>query len=82
MPPRPFRGASRKHRPHYANAVLDLITDGTEVHVPYIWPLEVTNVLLRAFRRRRITKEELLDYVSQLASLRLQMDLEQAAERA
>jgi predicted nucleic acid-binding protein len=65
----------------YANAVLDAITDGAEVHVPHIWPLEVTNALVKALRRRQITRDELFDYARQLASLRAQVDFDQAAER-
>lgn len=66
----------------YANAVLEAISGGAEVHVPHIWPLEVTNALVKALRRRQITRDELFDYARQLASLRAQVDFEQAAERA
>ena len=67
---------------HYAIAVLEAISEGAEVHVPHIWPLEVTNALVKALRRRHITREELFDYARQLASLRVQVDFDQPAERA
>jgi predicted nucleic acid-binding protein len=62
--------------------VLGLISEGTEVHVPHLWPLEVTNALVKAFRRQQITRDELFDYARQLASLRVQVDIDQIAERA
>lgn len=66
----------------YSIAVLGLISEGTEVHVPHLWPLEVTNALVKAFRRQQITRDELFDYARQLASLRVQVDIDQIAERA
>jgi predicted nucleic acid-binding protein len=66
----------------YAVSVLDVVSKGAEVHVPHIWPLEVTNALVKAMRRQHITREELFDYARQIASLRVQVDFDQAAERA
>lgn len=39
----------------YAEAVLDRLSDGVGL-VPALWPLEVSNVLLGAERRRRVTE--------------------------
>ena len=44
----------------YALAVLKEVADGADVHVPHVWPLEVTNALVKALRRKQITREELL----------------------
>jgi predicted nucleic acid-binding protein len=55
-------------------AVLQQISEGAEVHVPRIWPLEVTNALLKAFRRNYITREELFEYARQLGGLRVRVD--------
>ena len=66
----------------YAIGVLDAISQGLEVHVPHIWPLEVTNALVTAFRRKHITRDELFDYATQIATLRPSVDLSQPAERA
>jgi predicted nucleic acid-binding protein len=49
------------------------------VHVPHIWPLEVTNALIKALRRRYITREELFEYAQELGGLRVKVDLEAAA---
>ena len=65
----------------YALAVAKAVSDGAEVHVPHIWPLEVTNALVKAFRRKRITREELNDYARQLATLRPAVDCDSVAER-
>jgi predicted nucleic acid-binding protein len=66
----------------YSIALLGLISEGTEVHVPHLWPLEVTNALVKALRRQQITREELSEYARQLASLRVQVDIDQVARRA
>jgi len=62
--------------------VLGLISEGAEVHVPHLWPLEVTNALVKALRRKQITRAELFDYARQLASLSVQVDIDRTAERA
>jgi len=64
--------------PH-AVAALQQISRGAEVYVPHIWPLEVTNALVKAFRRQHITREELYEYAKQLAALRVQVDFDGAA---
>ncbi len=65
----------------YALGVLEFVSEGSEVYVPHIWPLEVTNALVKAFRRQQITRQELFEYAEQLARLRVKVDFE-AAERA
>jgi predicted nucleic acid-binding protein len=65
----------------YATAVLNLISQGAEAHVPTIWPLEVTNALIKAFRRKHITRAELFEYAQRLGELRITVDNE-APERA
>lgn len=62
----------------YAIAVLELVSEGAEVHVPIIWPLEVTNALVKAVRRGHITRADLFDYAEQLAGLRVVLDLDGA----
>jgi predicted nucleic acid-binding protein len=61
-----------------AGAVLVLPT----AHVPHIWPLEVTNALVKAPRRKHITQYELFDYARQLARLRAPVDFDCTLERA
>ena len=48
--------------------VLELLRDGT-AHVPRIWFLEITNVLLTAERRRRIKKSDSVRFFELLRSL-------------
>ena len=55
-------------------AVLQQVSAGAEVHVPNIWPLEVTNALLKALRRNHITYEELIEYARQLGGLRVRVE--------
>jgi predicted nucleic acid-binding protein len=66
----------------FAIGVLDGISQGLEVHVPHIWPLEVTNALVKAFRRKHITRDELFDDARQIPALRPIVDLGEPAERA
>jgi predicted nucleic acid-binding protein len=60
---------------------LERLAEGAEVHVPHIWPLDVTNALVKALRRQHITREELFEYALQLGGLRVKVDFE-AAPRA
>lgn len=60
----------------YASAVLDQVYQGAEIHVPLIWPLEVTNALVKAFRRKKISREELVEYVQRLSALQITVDYE------
>ncbi|MCX7112004.1 MAG: type II toxin-antitoxin system VapC family toxin [Proteobacteria bacterium] len=48
--------------------------------VPPVWSLEVGNVLLVAVRRKRITREECLQFLSQLKALPIQIDVESTAQ--
>jgi predicted nucleic acid-binding protein len=53
---------------------LDQSSAGADVHVPAIWPLEVTNALVKAFRRRFISREELFEYAQQLSEVHVLVD--------
>ncbi len=82
MPRRRCRGASRKLETPYAIGVLDAISEGLPAHVPHIWPLEINNALVKAFRRKHITRDELFDYARQIAAFRPRVDLDQPADGA
>lgn len=43
-------------------------------HVPTLWALEVSNILLGAERRRRITRARTIEFLSILGDLDLQVD--------
>lgn len=52
----------------YSEAVLDLLPNG-EARVPFIWTLEITNVLLVAERKGRITEAKSARFLSLLNEL-------------
>ena len=52
----------------YAEYLLDYFTDGTAIS-PEIWPLEISNVLLAAVRRKRLVKAEANHFFHLLSSL-------------
>lgn len=66
----------------YAVGVLDAITQGAMAHVPHIWPLEVTNALVKAARRKHITRDELFEFATQIANLQPQVDSDRLSERS
>jgi predicted nucleic acid-binding protein len=62
----------------YAISILQMVSEGAQVHVPPIWPLEVTNALVKALRRRQITRQELFEYAHQLSALAVTVDFDGA----
>jgi predicted nucleic acid-binding protein len=65
--------------PDEATAALDALCDSLAQDyalVPAIWPLEITNALLAALRRGRITPDELQDIVAKLRVLSIRLDHE------
>lgn len=59
----------------YADSVL-LAAQGEKVHVPAIWPIEVTNALWVGERRRRIAAPEIRRFADLLAGLEIAEDLQ------
>lgn len=47
---------------------------GRHVFVPAVWPLEVTNALAVALRRKRITQPEIRRFIELLGALEIQQD--------
>ena len=64
----------------FADAVLDFIAE-SEALAPVIWPLEVSNVMLVAERRGRISKAQLMRLVELLGALPVTVDIS-TSERA
>ena len=56
--------------------VLNLVAREASVLVPAIWPLEVTNALVKALRRKHISREDLFEYAQHLAELRVTVETE------
>ena len=52
----------------YADGVLNRLTESVAI-VPAIWPLEVTNVLLVAERRKRLHESDSIRFISLLSQL-------------
>jgi len=64
----------------FTEGVLDLLSAGTEVLTPAIWPFEVANALLVAERRKRITVAQLTAFLQRIAQLPISVDPIQPGE--
>jgi predicted nucleic acid-binding protein len=64
----------------YADAVLDRLSESTAV-VPYIWALEVVNVLLVAERHRRLRRADSVRFITLVLQLPITIDHESPGER-
>lgn len=58
----------------FTEAVLDLLTRGTQVSVPAVWPLEVANALLSAERRQRVTVAQATSFLSRMAGFAISVE--------
>jgi predicted nucleic acid-binding protein len=59
---------------HFTEGVLDLLSAGTEVLTPAIWPFEVANALLVAERRKRITIAQVTALLRRIAELPISVE--------
>jgi predicted nucleic acid-binding protein len=55
-------------------AVFDSLAGEHEIFVPVLWPYEVSNVLLGAVRRQRISSAKAKEFIDDLESLDIRMD--------
>jgi predicted nucleic acid-binding protein len=58
----------------YTEELLNWCASGVTVHVPSIWPLEVTNVLLNAQRKGRVTDKRIEEFLEVLSKLPIHID--------
>ena len=58
----------------FTEGILDLLSAGTEVLTPAIWPFEVANALLVAERRKRITVAQVTGFLQRIAALPISLD--------
>jgi predicted nucleic acid-binding protein len=79
MPQSQYRGASKRPRLRMQSRSWILSRNAPKHTSLSIWPLEVTNALVKAFRRGHITREELFEYAQRLSELRIAVDQEAAA---
>lgn len=56
----------------YSESILDKLSNQKAV-VPVIWPLEVTNVLLMAVRRKRLSKIKAASFLDRLSDLPIEL---------
>jgi predicted nucleic acid-binding protein len=54
--------------------ILEWAKDGSELHVPSIWPWEIMNALGVAVRRGRIAADRGKEFLKQLARLNVKID--------
>jgi len=66
--------ALRRRSHPWTEALLDRLQSGQEVLVPAHWPPEVANALLIARRRRRITTEQISEFIEDLAALNIRLE--------
>ncbi len=59
--------------------LLDAISDGTQVFVPALWPLEVSNALLILERRKKLVATEREAALSALNQLCVKLDHEMSS---
>jgi predicted nucleic acid-binding protein len=59
----------------YTESVLDALVKG-EALVPCLWPLEVSNVLVNAERRKRLTRAKVTRFLQLLGDLPITVDTE------
>lgn len=58
----------------YTEELLNWCASGIAFHVASIWPMEVTNVLLNAQRRARVTEERIQEFLDILFRLPIHVD--------
>jgi predicted nucleic acid-binding protein len=59
---------------HYTEAIFEMLAGGEEASVPFIWPLEVANVLVISERRRALTIAQVTGFLEELSAWPIQVD--------
>jgi hypothetical protein len=54
--------------------LLDRIENGEEAVVRAYWPLELANALLVAYRRKRVTADQISEFIEDLAALPIRLE--------
>jgi len=58
----------------YTEAIFERLAGGEEVSVPFIWPVEVANVLVTAERRKALKVAQVRGFVEELSAWPIQVD--------
>jgi predicted nucleic acid-binding protein len=58
----------------YTEELLNWCAAGTEVHVAPVWALEVTNILIQAQRRGRVTKDRVERFITEILRFSIRVE--------
>lgn len=58
----------------FTDGILDLLANGTTVMVPALWPLEVSNAILSAERKKRLTVAQATAFLRRVSGLPISLD--------
>jgi predicted nucleic acid-binding protein len=58
----------------YTESLLDRMAAGDEASVPFVWPLEVANALVRAERRKTLKVAQVTGFLEELSAWPIQVD--------
>jgi predicted nucleic acid-binding protein len=58
----------------YTEAIFERLAGGEEVSVPFIWPVEVANVLVTAERRKALKVAQVTGFVEELSAWPIRVD--------
>ena len=58
----------------YSEAIFERLAGGEEVSVPFMWPVEVANVLVTAERRKALKVAQVTGFVEELSAWPIQVD--------
>ena len=58
----------------YTEAIFERLARGEEVSAPFIWPLEVANVLVTAERRKALKLAQVTSFLEELSAWPIQVD--------
>jgi predicted nucleic acid-binding protein len=58
----------------YTEDLLDRMAAGDEASVPFVWPLEVANALVRAERRKTLKVAQVTGFLDELSAWPIQVD--------
>jgi predicted nucleic acid-binding protein len=64
----------------YTEAIFECLAKGDQALVPSVWPLEMVNALVTAWRQKSITSEQLENFIADLKDLPVEVD-SQGSER-
>lgn len=58
----------------YTEAIFEMLAGGDEAAVPFIWPLEIANVLVTAERRKDLKPAQVTNFTEELNAWPIQVD--------